>query len=128
MDQIRGMASDLNKGIETIQYNYLNLPQIMVINSSTAKGKNYYTYSASGVKLRTEQRYDPDANVTPVINTNPANDGLNSYKITNYVGSFVYEEAKDGETVTNKTRILIDGGYIEDGEWLLNVMQLMSNQ
>jgi len=47
------MTPDLNKGIDSIQYNYLNLPQAMVINALTAKGKNYYTHSASGVKLRT---------------------------------------------------------------------------
>jgi|GEM_PF-3424995 len=46
------MTQDLNKGIDSIQYNYLNLPQAMVINAPTAKGKNYYTHLASSVKLK----------------------------------------------------------------------------
>jgi len=121
------MTQDLNKGIDSIQYNYLNLPQTMVINAPTAKGKNYYTHSASGVKLKTEQRYDPTGNVTPVINTNPANDGLDSYKITDYVGNFIYEESKNGETVTNKVRILIDGGYIENGEYFFYIKDHLGN-
>ncbi|MFV0326929.1 MAG: type IV secretion protein Rhs, partial [Bacteroides xylanisolvens] len=35
------MYSDLNKGITSIQYNSLNLPCQMVINSSSVKAKNY---------------------------------------------------------------------------------------
>jgi RHS repeat-associated protein len=85
----------------------------MIINSPTAKAKNYYTYSASGVKLRTEQRYDPNYTVTPSNATNPTNDGLADYKNTDYVGNIIYETVKRGSTITNKTRILVDGGYIE---------------
>lgn len=48
------MIKDLNKEIDVIHYNSLNLPQKMVINSSTARAKNYYTYLALGVKLRVE--------------------------------------------------------------------------
>jgi RHS repeat-associated protein len=109
------MRSDLNKGITEIQYNSLNLPRMMVINSSEAKAKNYYTYSASGVKLRTEQRYDPTLKLAPVGTTTPANDGFQDYKNTDYVGNIVYETSKTGAIITNRTRILIDGGYIENG-------------
>jgi len=109
------MTKDLNKGISDIQYNLLNLPRQMVINSPTAKGKNYYTYSASGVKLKTEQRYDPNLLVSPVNTTTPTNDGLSDYKNTDYMGNIIYETVKSGSTTTNKTRILINGGYIEDG-------------
>ena len=108
------MTKDLNKGIGDIQYNSLNLPRQMVIISLTAKGKNYYTYSASGMKLRTEQRYDLDLFVTPLNTTNPANDGLSDYKNTDYAGNIIYETVKSLSTTTNKTRILFDGGYIED--------------
>lgn len=97
----------------------------MIINATTAKGKNYYTYSASGVKLRTEQRYDPDGNIIPVTNTSPINDGLDSYKIANYVGNFIYEESKRKDEVTNKTRILVNGGYIEDGQYFFYVNFLL---
>jgi len=109
------MASDLNKGITDIEYNSLNLPRQMIINSSTTKAKNYYTYSASGVKLKTEQRYDPNLLASPITGTSPTNDGLVDYKNTDYAGNIIYETAKSGTAITNKTRILVDGGYIEDG-------------
>ncbi|MDR1706658.1 MAG: RHS repeat-associated core domain-containing protein [Prevotella sp.] len=110
------LYSDLNKGITEIQYNSLNLPEQMVINSSSVKAKNYYTYSASGVKLKTEQRYDPTLSVAPVGSTTPANDGLSNYYTNrDYVGNIIYETEKKGTAVTNKTRILVDGGYIENG-------------
>jgi hypothetical protein len=83
----------------------------MIINSPTAKAKNYYTYSASDVKLRTEQHYDPNLNVSPVNTTNPTNDGLTDYKNTDYSGNIIYETAKNGSAITYRTRILVDGGY-----------------
>ncbi|MDU1893147.1 MAG: hypothetical protein E6767_20915 [Dysgonomonas sp.] len=78
-----------------ILYNSLNLPQVMVINSAIAKAKNYYTYSASGVKLKTEQHYDPSLQQSPVGTSTPANDGLSDYKITEYVGNIIYEKRKN---------------------------------
>ncbi|MBK5722312.1 RHS repeat-associated core domain-containing protein, partial [Dysgonomonas sp. Marseille-P4677] len=109
------MDKDLNKGITGIQYNSLNLPRQMVINSSTVKAKNYYTYSASGVKLKTEQRYDPTLVNSPIGTTTPATDGLTDYKNTDYVGNIIYETSKSSAGTVNKTRILVDGGYIENG-------------
>ena len=121
------MNKDLNKGISDIQYNSLNLPQVMIINSPTAKAKNYYTYSASGVKLRTEQRYDPNYTVTPSNATNPTNDGLADYKNTDYVGNIVYETVKSGSTITNRTRILVDGGYYEGGVYYFYLTDHLGN-
>jgi len=108
------LYKDYNKGITDIQYNSLNLPQVMVINSSTAKAKNYYTYSASGVKLKTQQRYDPNLVAAPVTSTSPTNDGLSDYKNTDYVANIIYESNKIDASIINKTRILVEGGYIED--------------
>ena len=99
----------------------------MVINSATAKAKNYYTYSASGVKLKTEQRYDPNLSVMPVETTNPTNDGLSDYKITDYVGNIIYETEKKGSSITNKTRILVDGGYIEGGIYYFYLSDHLGN-
>ncbi|WP_236264234.1 RHS repeat domain-containing protein [Dysgonomonas sp. Marseille-P4677] len=87
----------------------------MVINSSTVKAKNYYTYSASGVKLKTEQRYDPTLVNSPIGTTTPATDGFSEYKNTDYVGNIIYETSKSSAGTVNKTRILVDGGYIENG-------------
>ncbi|WP_236264046.1 hypothetical protein [Dysgonomonas sp. Marseille-P4677] len=109
------MYKDLNKGITGIQYNYLNLPRQMVINSSTAKAKNYYTYSTSGVKLRTEQCYYPTLVNSPIGTTTPATDRLTDYKNTDYADNIISETIKSENTNKNKTRMLVDGGYIENG-------------
>ena len=121
------MNKDLNKGITEIQYNSLNLPRQMIINSSSVKAKNYYTYSASGVKLRTEQRYDPNYTVTPSNATNPTNDGLADYKNTDYAGNIIYETVKSGSIITNKTRILVSGGYIEGGVYYYYLTDHLGN-
>ncbi|GAB6120961.1 JAB-like toxin 1 domain-containing protein [Dysgonomonas termitidis] len=99
----------------------------MVISSLTAKAKNYYTYSASGVKLRTEQRYDSNYTVTPSNATNPTNDGLADYKNTDYAGNIIYETVKRSSTITNKTRILVDGGYWENNVYYFYVTDHLGN-
>ena len=66
------MITDKNKEIETIQYNHLNLPTI--INFSGER-RIEYTYDAAGIKLKKE-----------------VYEGVNLMGITNYVGSFVYED------------------------------------
>jgi len=43
------LTSDVNKAIDTIVYNYLNLPQRVHING---KGDIFYTYDAAGGKLK----------------------------------------------------------------------------
>jgi hypothetical protein len=43
------MSSDANKKISLIGYNYLNLPDVIRISG---KGSIYYSYAASGSKLR----------------------------------------------------------------------------
>ncbi|HMM04986.1 MULTISPECIES: RHS repeat-associated core domain-containing protein [unclassified Dysgonomonas] len=96
----------------------------MIINSPTAKAKNYYTYSASGVKLKTEQRYDPNYTVTP---SNATNDGLADYKNTDYAGNIICETVKSGSTITNKTRILVSGGYIEGGVYYYYLTDHLGN-
>ena len=121
------MNSDLNKGITEIQYNSLNLPRQMVINSPTVKAKNYYTYTASGVKLKTEQRYDPNYSVIPSNTTNPSNDGLVNYKNTDYAGNMIYETEKNSAGVVSKIRILVDGGYIEDGVYYYYITDHLGN-
>ncbi|MFV0329755.1 MAG: DUF6443 domain-containing protein [Dysgonomonas sp.] len=121
------MNKDLNKGISEIQYNSLNLPRQMVINSPIAKAKNYYTYSASGVKLKTEQRYDPSLNASPIGTTTPINDGLADYKNTDYVGNIIYETTKTGSSVINKTRIQVEGGYIENGVYYYYLTDHLGN-
>ena len=107
------LSKDYNKGIDTICYNVLDLPYVMVINSNSSKAKNYYTYNSLGVKLRQEQRYDPYLLKAPIHSTNPTNDGLIDYEIKDYVNNIVYETSKRGTDISTKTKIMIEGGYIE---------------
>jgi len=63
------MASDLNKQIDTVIYNHLNLPQDIEITYDGAQKHLYYTYDVAGIKLRKK------AGATT----------------TDYIGGFVYE-------------------------------------
>ena len=72
-------------------------------------------YSASSVKLRTEQCYDLTLLNSPISTSTPATDGLTDYKNTDYVGNIIYGTTKNGSPTISKTYILVDGGYIENG-------------
>ncbi len=103
------MTKDLNKGINIIQYNSLNLPMLMDVKSPVAEARNEYTYSATGNKLKVTQKYNPNFSTTPVIGSAINTSLLTMNKTTDYVGNIVYE---DGAL----KRILVDGGYIEWGQ------------
>jgi len=74
-DDNGNLVNDRNKGIETITYNYLNLPETITI---TGKGTIQYTYDAAGTKLRK----------TVIDNTN----GTQATTVTTYIGGFIYEQ------------------------------------
>ena len=63
------MASDLNKQIDTVIYNHLNLPQDIEITYDGEQKHLYYTYDVAGIKLRKK------AGATT----------------TDYIGGFVYK-------------------------------------
>jgi RHS repeat-associated protein len=71
-DENGNMTQDLNKGITSIEYNYLNLP------SKVFKGDEYikYIYNAAGIKLAQEVY----------------NDNNELQKRTDYIGEFIYEQ------------------------------------
>lgn len=46
------MLADANKGISSIEYNYLNLPTKVTVNGNGNDGTIDYVYSADGVKLK----------------------------------------------------------------------------
>ncbi|WP_177183515.1 DUF6443 domain-containing protein [Olleya namhaensis] len=74
------MVKDLNKGIQDISYNHLNLPVTVSIESGEDnEGKIYYIYDATGVKLR------------KVVDNVHSND----VKATMYAGNFIYEDHED---------------------------------
>ncbi|MBS1563213.1 MAG: hypothetical protein JST39_02440, partial [Bacteroidetes bacterium] len=73
-DRNGNMTFDLNKSIDSIHYNHLNLPDSITVNS---KGGIRYTYDAAGNKL---QKTVTDNTVSPAL--------ITTYK---YAGAFVYK-------------------------------------
>jgi len=59
------MISDLNKKIDTIHYNHLNLPDKIDITPTSATQEINYLYNAVGQKLRKATR----SNYTPATTT-----------------------------------------------------------
>jgi len=68
------LTQDLNKGISTITYNYLNLPEQITV---TSKGTITYQYNATGVKMK---KTVIDISVTPADTTVSDYDGMFVYK------------------------------------------------
>lgn len=87
-DRNGNMMKDLNKGISRIEYNVLNLPQTVTFTGAN-NSVNEYAYSATGKKLSVIHKSSTD-------------------KRTDYVGNIIYENS-------SLKRILVDGGYIENG-------------
>ncbi|MCC5931853.1 MAG: hypothetical protein JJU28_21590 [Cyclobacteriaceae bacterium] len=88
------MVQDLNKGIQSITYNHLNLPRLITF---AANKSIEYAYDANGTKLR---KTVIDGGVT---------------KITNYVGSLVYEGASDIFLNTEEGRVVLkEGGFLNE--------------
>ncbi len=94
-------TQDLNKGINKIEYNFLNLPRRIEF-SQTGSLKNEYVYSATGAKLA-------------VTHTKSS-----ISKRTDYVGNMIYENG-------NLKRILVDGGYIENGQYHFYIQDHLGN-
>ncbi len=104
------MTQDLNKGITRIQYNSLNLPVAIEIATANVVGRIQYTYSSGGVKLRTVHETDMNLQRATVMATAAFSSELTDTQVTDYIGNKIYEKGK-------LKRILIDGGYIEDGKY-----------
>ena len=118
------MTKDLNKGVSSIQYNILNLPKQMDIKSPVAEARNVYTYSAGGAKLRVVQKWNPNYSTAPVLGSGINENSLTKTKTTDYAGNIIYESHSDG---TTKTKILIDGGYIENGVYHFYLVDHLGN-
>jgi RHS repeat-associated protein len=114
------MTQDLNKGISQIQYNSLNLPQIVDIKNKTTEGRNEYTYSASGQKLKAVQKWNPNYSTTPVIGSTVNTATLTQSQTTDYVGNIIYEN-------NALKRILVDGGYYESGNYYFYINDHLGN-
>ena len=82
------MVKDLNKRISMIEYNFLNLPRRITF-TGVNNPVNEYVYSSGGKKLSVIHKSSTE-------------------KRTDYVGNMIYENG-------SLKRILVDGGYIENG-------------
>ena len=99
-DENGNLIKDLNKGIADIQYNLLNLPRRITFND-TNKSTHEYVYSADGKKLS-------------VIHKSSAENR------TDYIGNMIYENG-------SLKRILVDGGYIENGIYYFYLQDHLGN-
>ncbi len=74
------MVKDLNKGIDTIYYNHLNLPTTVILsNSEGSQDSITYLYDAAGIKL-----------------SQAVYRGGTLEKKTDYIGEFIYETDTSG--------------------------------
>ncbi len=89
-DNNGNMIADTNKSLSIIEYNYLNLPQKMFINSSGFNQINYL-YDATGKKLRKKTLTD-----------------FAVEKNMDYVGSFVYEDDELKYLQTDEGRVMVN--------------------
>ena len=103
------MKQDLNKGIQDIAYNYLNLPNELFIENDNIKAKNTYTYTADGSKLKVVHESDPKQKEAPVSGTTGANGEYSQIHTTDYVGNMIYEEG-------SLKRILLSNGYYDNDD------------
>ena len=94
------MVKDLNKGISRIEYNFLNLPR-RVTFAGMNNPVNEYVYSAGGKKLSVIHKSSTE-------------------KRTDYVGNMIYENG-------SLKRILVDGGYIENGTYHFYLQDHLGN-
>ncbi|MCL1934037.1 MAG: RHS repeat-associated core domain-containing protein [Candidatus Azobacteroides sp.] len=117
---VESVTKDMNKGISDIQYNLLNLPRQMDIKNPVAEARNEYTYSASGQKLKVVQKWNPNYATAPVVGSAINTSSLTSSKTTEYAGNMIYEDG-------TLKRILIDGGYIEGGQYFYYVTDHQGN-
>ncbi|TWV06055.1 RHS repeat-associated core domain-containing protein [Bacteroidaceae bacterium HV4-6-C5C] len=92
------LIQDLNKGINGITYNLLNLPQTLTISNPLGSATNSYTYAADGRKLKT----------------------MIGSKTTDYCGSVIYENGV-------LKRILVEGEYIEGGTYYFYLTDHLGN-
>ena len=113
------MTKDLNRGT-LIAYNSLSLPQQVDIKSPVAEARSTYTYTASGVKLRVSNKWNPGYSTTPIMGTDITPTTLTSSKVTDYVGNKIYE---DGIL----KRILTDNGYIEGNTYYFYIKDHLGN-
>ncbi|MDR1371487.1 MAG: RHS repeat-associated core domain-containing protein, partial [Dysgonamonadaceae bacterium] len=85
------IIKDLNKGIQSITYNHLNLPVYVTIDNPDVRGSSAYSYSARGEKLRVIHRWESNLYDKPPVMSD----------INDYFGNVDY----------GKSRVFFENGY-----------------
>jgi len=85
------IVADANRAVQSISYNYLNLPALITI--SGAKGTIQYVYDASGTKLKKITTEN-----STVVNYNNTNYTTSITTTTSYIGNFVYQTKQYGNS------------------------------
>ena len=118
-DKNGNMTWDANSGISTIEYNSLNLPDIIQF---TEGHKNYYTYDAAGQKLNLTNYTLHNTVTVPqgTISALPANANDYTKISTDYVGNMIYENGSLKE-------ILLPEGYWQDGVYYYYLKDHLGN-
>ncbi len=100
-DNNGNMISDLNKHLTISQYNYLNLPQQLNINTDGTNEINYL-YDAAGIKLRKQTLIDNAVE-----------------KTLDYIGNFVYEDLELRYILSNEGRIMVNSNRNYEYQYFL---------
>lgn len=98
------MTKDLNKGIDTIRYNLLNLPQEIVFANGD---RSLYKYNATGTKYQVIHYTHIDTELNPVQGNGEAQYKILTY---DYDGSYVYRDHYFNMLMT-------PGGYVHFNEF-----------
>ena len=110
----------------TIENNYLNLPQRIVVDNPLVSGSIEYLYLATGKKLASTSSVSLRHSLNPSeiaggTSTDESTDRLES---TYYCGNIIYKII-DGAICLD--RILIDNGYIKDGNYYFYIKDHIGN-
>jgi RHS repeat-associated protein len=105
-DDNGNLVKDLNKGISKIEYNYLNLPQ--VITFGDGRGVKYirFVYDATGIKLRKITRADD-------------NGGGVTEQVTDYVNGIEYKNGVTNRIAHSEGAVILDANGTYTHEFVL---------
>ena len=120
------VTKDPYKGA-TIINNSLNLPQQITVNNNLASGSITYIYLATGEKIMASS----SVSLRRSLNPSEIAGGVSTIASTDrdeatfYFGNIIYKTTPEGEPYLDK--ILIDNGYIKDGEYYFYIKDHLGN-
>ncbi len=89
------LISAVNRGISSIKYNQLNLPEQMDVKHTSAEARNEYTYDAEGNKLNVKYRWNPQFVTNPIIGSAVNESLLTMSRNVLYQGNHIWFDTKE---------------------------------